>query len=233
MDIISIIIPCYNGEAFVKEAIDSVKAQTSDKWECVIVDDGSTDESGSIIDNETDGDKRFIVRHIENGGVANARNVGILVASGKYILPLDADDKLRPQAIERFFEFWYAHPDASLLVPARQNFDEDGPIKIQKRKWKGFVNLTIQCTPQNTSCYRKSDWQRVGGYRDGTMYEDWEFWLRLLHGNAHVVNIDEVLVDYRVRKDSRVHEADKRRALEVLKIKKMNPQIYKRLWKAR
>ena len=214
----------------MKEAIDSVKAQTSSQWECIIVDDGSTDKSGEIIDNETDGDNRFIVRHIENGGVANARNVGIMLANGEYILPLDADDKLRPRAIEIFFQFWEMYPDASLLVPARQNFNENGPIKIQKRKWKGYVNLTLQCTPQNTSCYKRSDWQRVGGYRSGTMYEDWEFWIRMLFKNDNVVNIDEVLVDYRVRKDSRVHEADKKRALEVLKIKKMNPHIYKRLW---
>ena len=230
MDVISIIIPCYNGESFVKEAIDSVKAQTSGRWECVIIDDGSTDSSGDIIDREIDGDERFVVRHIENGGVANARNVGISLAKGKYILPLDSDDKLRPRAIQRFFEYWDEYSNASLLVPARQNFDENGPLKIQKRKWFGYMNLTKRCTPQNTSCYRKSDWERVGGYRDGTMYEDWEFWIRMLRKNDNVININEVLVDYRVHQDSRFHTAKKKHREEVMKIRKMNPQIFKNIW---
>ena len=233
MDIISIIIPCYNGEAFVREAIDSVKAQTSSQWECIVVDDGSTDNSLNVIEDAVGIDNRFRICHIENCGVAKARNYGISIAEGDYILPLDADDMLRPQAIERFIQFWRAHPDASLLVPARQCFNENGPIKVQKRQWRGYINLTKRCSPQNTSCYKKSDWKRVGGYRDGTMYEDWEFWIRMLRKNDNVVNIDEVLVDYRVRPNSRFREAKKNHAMEVIKIRKMNPQIFISVWKRR
>lgn len=223
---ISIIIPCYNSARYVAETIASVKAQTSDRWDCVIVDDGSTDRSGIIIEKDTMEDERFFFVRTKNNGVAAARNLAISLCDGDYVLPLDADDRLVPKAIEKFLSTWEKHPDADLVVPQIRRFGIGRSTAVQTREWKGYENLKICCTPTNSSCFRRNDWERVGGYSDGTMYEDWEFWLRLLYGHDRVVNIPEVLVEYRVHPDSRWHKAVKNDELEVSIIKKMNPKIY-------
>lgn len=225
---IAVIIPCYNSERYIAETINSVRAQTYDNWECVVVDDGSTDNSAKIVDELVKDDDRFVVIHTENRGVALARNFGISITDAPYILPLDADDRLMPIALERFAEFWSKNPTASLIVPRIKRFGEGLADVIQDRQWYGYLYLTAACTPTNSSSFRRSDWKRVGGYRENTMYEDWEFWLRLLWHNDRVINIPEVLVEYRVHPDSRWHEAVKNHDEEVEKIKKMNPNIFKK-----
>ena len=222
----SIIVASYNGEKYIGETINSIKNQTSDDWECIIVDDGSQDNSPEIIRELTKGDSRFTCFYTENHGVAQARNLAIQNAKGKYILPCDCDDRLAKNAIETFADYWKENPDASLLVPMVQKFNGRGKLEIQDRKWLGYENMKWMCSPTNSSCFKKSDWKRVGGYRDGVMYEDWEFWLRLLYKNDNVVNIPEPLAEYRVRKDSRWHQAIKVHEKEVEKIKQMNPEIY-------
>ena len=224
---IHIVIPCYNAEKYIADTIASVKGQTSDGWDCVIVDDGSRDGSGAIIDAQTEGDKRFRVFHTKNQGVAAARNFGISNFRGGYILPLDADDILVPGAVERFLLGWKEHPEASLLVPMISRFGECEPAVLE-RKWRGYENLKTQCTPTNSSCYPWSDWKRVGGYNGWSSYEDWEVWLRLLHNNDNVVNLPEVLVMYRVHSDSRWHKAVKHHRREVEFIRNMNPEIFKK-----
>lgn len=226
MDIVSIIIPCYNGARFIERAIKSVQRQTSDRWECVIVDDGSTDESLSIVQSIIGTNDKFRVFHTDNHGVAHARNYAIERASGKYILPLDADDKLSDIAVETFLDTWSEHPDASLLVPMIKKHYINGETKIQQRLWRGYEFLKVRCTPNNSSCYKKSDWDRVGGYRDGVMYEDWEFWIRLLYKNDNVINIPKVLVDYIMRPGSRWCHAVKRHESEIKIIRNMNKEIY-------
>ena len=224
---IHIIIPCYNMAKYVGETIDSVKAQDRrNAWDCIIVDDGSFDNSGNIIGMMTEGDSRFRVIHTKNHGVAAARNRAIEEAGGGYILPLDADDRLMPGAISKFAAAWKERPDASLLVPQIVRFDARGVRSVQERKWEGYEDLKERCTPTNSSCFRWIDWKRVGGYRSWTMYEDWEFWLRLLHYNDRVVNIPHPLVEYRIHKDSRWHKAVQNHVIEVELIKSMNPEIF-------
>lgn len=223
---IHIVIPCYNAVRYIAEAISSVKNQTSDGWDCVIVDDGSTDGSGKMIDKDTDGDDRFRVIHTENRGVAAARNLAISQSNGGYVLPFDADDYLMPQAVESFAKAWREHPDASLIIPQIRRCERGRIGSVQERKWCGYEDLKTRCTPTNSSCFKWDDWKKTGGYRDGTMYEDWEFWLRLLYKNDSVINIPEVLVLYRVHPDSRWHKAVKRHNWEVENIMKMNPKIF-------
>ena len=222
---ISIVIPCHNMAEYIRETIASVKAQTSANWECIIVDDGSWDKSPKLIDEATKGDPRFKVFHTENKGVALARNFGILNATGRYILPLDADDMLVPEAIEAFTEGWRNNPGASLLIPMIERFGPD-VYQIQDRKWGGYKELLHKCTPTNSSCFRRYDWGRVGGYRAETMYEDWEFWIRLLYKNDTVVNIPKVLIKYRVHEDSRWHKAVRRHKQELDILTRLNPLVF-------
>lgn len=226
MGTIHIIIPCYNMARYVGETIDSVKAQTSGGWDCIIVDDGSYDNSADVIRRHTEGDDRFTVISTKNHGVAAARNRAIEYAGGGYILPLDADDRLMPHAIGRFLAEWKRHRDVTLLVPQIRRFGEGIVPHVQERTWYGYEDLKQRCTPTNSSCYRYVDWKRAGGYAHGTQYEDWEFYLRLLWRNDRVVNIPEVLVEYRIHPDSRWHRAVKNHYIEVEIIKSMNTHIF-------
>lgn len=88
----SIIVPVYNAEKCVRRCLDSVRAQTEDDFECLIVDDGSTDSSGKICDDVCAADERFRVFHVPNGGVGRARNIGLDEASGDWIAFCDSDD---------------------------------------------------------------------------------------------------------------------------------------------
>lgn len=101
---ISIIIPVYNAEKFLCQCLDSVLAQTYSNWECILVDDGATDKSGTICDNYAAEDKRFKVFHTTNGGVSSARNMGLDNACGKYICFIDSDDYISPTYLSNFGE---------------------------------------------------------------------------------------------------------------------------------
>ncbi len=91
---ISLIIPVYNVEKYLRRCLDSVVNQTYKDFECILIDDGSTDMSGQICDEYADKDNRFIVIHQENGGVSSARNAGLDIAKGRYIAFCDSDDEL-------------------------------------------------------------------------------------------------------------------------------------------
>ncbi len=97
---ISIIIPMYNVEKYLRRCLDSVKNQTFSDWVAICVDDGSLDNCGKIAEEYAKTDKRFIVIHKKNGGLSDARNAGMPYANGKYIMFLDSDDFIHPQTME-------------------------------------------------------------------------------------------------------------------------------------
>ena len=99
---ISVVIPVYNAERFVRYPLDSVLAQTHSDWECICVDDGSTDGSGAILDEYAAKDARFRVVHQANGGEGAARNAGMDLATGEIVAFLDADDRMHPEALRVF-----------------------------------------------------------------------------------------------------------------------------------
>ncbi len=97
---ISIIIPMYNVEKYLRRCLDSVLNQTFTEWQAICVDDGSPDNSGQIAEEYAARDNRFIVVHKENGGLSDARNAGMPYATGEYIMYLDSDDFIHPQTME-------------------------------------------------------------------------------------------------------------------------------------
>lgn len=97
---ISVIMPIYNTEQYIDDAVNSIVSQTCPDWELIAIDDGSTDDSGRIIDEWASRDSRIRVFHTENAGVAAARNLGLEKMSGEYIQFIDSDDRLAPTALE-------------------------------------------------------------------------------------------------------------------------------------
>ena len=148
---ISIIIPMYGVEKYLRRCLDSVQSQTFQDWQAILVDDGSPDKSGKIADEYAAHDKRFVVIHKENGGLSDARNAGMPYASGDYIMYLDSDDFIHPQTME--IAYYLAQRDNSdivsftydrfyrpqLMVYHKLGFNTDNvrPIGIKK---KYFLN---------------------------------------------------------------------------------------------
>ena len=97
---ISIIIPMWGVEKYLRRCLDSVQNQTFKDWQAICVDDGSPDKSGEIAESYAKKDKRFVVVHKENGGLSDARNFGMDYADAEYIMYLDSDDFIHPQTME-------------------------------------------------------------------------------------------------------------------------------------
>ncbi|MDY3820319.1 MAG: glycosyltransferase family 2 protein, partial [Bacteroidaceae bacterium] len=97
---VSIIIPCYNQAEFLLQALQGLQEQTLQDFECIIVDDGSTDQSAQIAEDFIKGDHRFRLIKKANGGTATARNAGLRAATGEYVQFLDADDELDSRKLE-------------------------------------------------------------------------------------------------------------------------------------
>lgn len=110
---ISIIIPLYNKEHYILDTINSVFCQTNKDWECVIVDDGSTDRGPELVKNIHDSRIKYLKK--KNGGVSSARNFGVSKAMGEWILYLDADDTLKSNCIKDFYIAIDNYPDSDLI----------------------------------------------------------------------------------------------------------------------
>ena len=122
----SIIIPVYNVAPYLRECLDSVLAQTFTDWEAICVDDGSTDESGAILDEYAAKDKRFRVFHQPNAGVSVARNVALKVVDGNWVLFLDSDDLLRGCALDDIFSNAEENSSMDFIVYDDVKFEEHG-----------------------------------------------------------------------------------------------------------
>ena len=139
--VISIVIPIYNVETYLPRCLDSISAQSYEDWECILVDDGSKDDSGRICDEYQEKDNRFKVIHKQNGGVSSARNVGIEVATGNWLFFSDADDTLDSKCLDLFAS---SIDESTAFVMAGYNkCREDGEIK-ETYPLSGFNTITVE-----------------------------------------------------------------------------------------
>jgi len=203
MPIISIIIPCYNQDQYLDECLQSVSDQTYTDWECIIVDDGSSDNSEETVKQWTDKDPRFQYCKTENKGVSAARNFGIEKAAGEWILPLDGDDKIGPKYLELASKEFHSNPD--IIYSVGQYFgDKNTVFASEPFNYQSFLmENQIFCS----AFFKKSDWEKVGGY-DTKMkggYEDWEFWIHLSADKnpLKVTHLNQVCFFYRIKPTSR------------------------------
>lgn len=201
---ICVVIPCYNQDKYVKETIDSLKKQIYEDFHCIIVNDGSTDNSEEVILENIKDDKRFEYYKNENHGLSYTRNFGISKTNSKYILCLDSDDKISTSYIECAVRYLNKHSDVSLFYGNAVMFYDDGKMnfwELPAFSYSSIFNMnTIYC-----SCvYRRKDYERVGGYDESMKggYEDWEFLVRLLYNNNNVYRTDDIVFYYRRHDDS-------------------------------
>ena len=115
LPLVSVIVPAYNSEAWIGECLDSVLAQTYPNWECVVVDDGSTDGTLAIAESYAQRDSRIRCLRQENQGPSVARNTAVAHSHGEYILPLDADDMIASQFVENAVQYHESHPETTIV----------------------------------------------------------------------------------------------------------------------
>ncbi len=196
---VSVIVPCYNHGCYLADSLGSLLAQTYPYFECIIVNDGSSDNTIEAAEEFTRKDSRFKLLNIENGGLSNARNTGIKAATGDLILPLDADDKIDPTYIEKAVRVLADNPDIDIVYCDAQLFGK------KNNKWILPEYSLELILGQNcifcSAIYRRSSYMRTNGYnvnmRGG--YEDWDFWLSMIEKGSKVHKINECLFHYRIR----------------------------------
>ena len=158
---VSIIVPVYNSEKTIKRCVQSVLNQTYTQYELILVDDGSTDLSGKLCEELAEKKNNIIVIHQKNGGVSVARNTGIDVASGEYILFLDSDDYLKSDMLETYV-MEAKKKESDVIIGALELSDQSGKILARK-------------TPVQKGCFGKEIWDQicrnseVYGYAGGKM----------------------------------------------------------------
>lgn len=208
MDLVSVIIPCYNHAVFLEQTMLSVITSDYLSLEIIIVDDGSQDDSVKVAQQLSE--KYTIVKAIQqkNQGPATARNNGIRMANGNFILPLDADDLISKDYISRAIH--ELQDETVKLVYCNAEFFGE---KIGEWKLKSF-SLNSLAKDNMIFCsavYRKKDWEAAGGYDERMTWgwEDWEFWISLLKNGGKVVKLPITGFYYRVRKNSRRKSTNK------------------------
>jgi glycosyltransferase involved in cell wall biosynthesis len=200
--LVSIIVPCYNQAKYLPEALDSVLQQTYHDWECIIVNDGSPDNTEEVANQYCNKDKRFKYIYKENGGLSSARNAGIQSSSGEFILPLDADDLIGEYYLERAIERFRDYPITKLVYCKAKMFGETNTEWILPEYH--FNSLLFENMIFASALFKKSDYDKTNGYneqlKDG--YEDWDFWISLLDKHDIIYKIPEIHFFYRIRKNS-------------------------------
>lgn len=191
---ISVVIPCYNSGATLPQTLDSLRAQTLPPHEVIVVDDGSSDPATvALLDSLT------AVRLVRqpNRGLPAARNAGFAAATGEFVLPLDADDWLEPDALEKLVAALRRETTAAF---AFSHLRLEGESRgVLAKHYNFFEQLFLNQLPY-ALLIRRSEWAAAGGY-DETMrrgYEDWEFNVRLGARGGFGVVVPEPLFHYRV-----------------------------------
>jgi glycosyltransferase involved in cell wall biosynthesis len=200
---VSIVIPCYNHGAMLREALASVEqARNANVVEVIIVDDGSSEAETTKILKEVAEAGHCVVSQ-PNRGLGAARNAGIRLAKGEFILPLDSDNRLRDVYLNEGVSLLKNNPSIGVIYTDAEYFGERTGL------WHvpNFDLLSLIRTNFIDACalYRKKLWEEVGGYDEQMPWmglEDWDFWLRVASHGGSFVHLPKIGFDYRVRRDS-------------------------------
>ncbi len=205
----SIIVPVYNVERYLRECIDSILNQKEKDYELILIDDGSTDNCNKICDEYAIADSRIVVIHKKNGGVSDARNRGLEIARGDYILFVDPDDYVEPQYLNTidskiadydmlFFSHYKKYRNKTVKCFGEDNVltrAETQNVLLSDSKYCGYLWNKVfknEIIKNNKLCFEN----------DVSMCEDLLFVFQYIKNIQSVKTIDEPLINYRQRKSS-------------------------------
>lgn len=228
---ISVIIPSYNQAEFLEDAIESAYNQTKPAHEIIIVDDGSTDNSLEIA-------VRYMFQKFPgiespvkviaqtNKGLPSARNTAIMAATGDYILPLDADDMMKENAIQEFTNNILRFPNSDILAPSFECFglkNENiilGPFGLEDLKTANRLGYF--------SVIKKNALLECGGYNPKMRwgFEDWDLWFEMFKRGKNFLVIQDILMRYRIKENSMLTESNKHSDELIGQIRRNHPQLF-------
>lgn len=229
--LVSVIIPVYNVEQYIRKSIESVINQSYKNLEIIIVDDGSTDESGLIADSYAEIDKRVMVIHKVNGGQGSARNKALDICRGEYITFLDSDDCMDKYCVERLLDIMFkTKSEIAVSNYCFMNKEGDflaayGERKNRKRMYEFdgieatriMMYQTLFDVQPWGKMYKKELWNEVR-FDESRCSEDLATTYKVVLKANKVVYIGEPLINYLVRDDSSVHKAFVPEKMEMINI---------------
>jgi peptidoglycan/xylan/chitin deacetylase (PgdA/CDA1 family)/SAM-dependent methyltransferase len=204
---VTVITPAFNAANTLEKTVQSLRDQTFAGWTAILVNDGSTDGTGALIDAWAARDHRVVGVHQEQGGESSARNAGLARASGDWVLFLDADDWLLPSCLERLTRFLADEPDLDVVHCGWVRVTEDGrrgPPTFAPTDQELFPVLTrYNCFAVHACLVRRKLVEGVGGF-DETLStcSDWDLWQRIARTGPRYRRVREVLACYRLRPGS-------------------------------
>ena len=193
--LVSVVVPTYNYGRFIGETLESLRAQTYREWECIVVDDGSTDDTEDVVESFIVRDPRVRYTRQRNQRQAVAKNTGLADARGRYVQFLDADDLIEPSKLERQVEFLEANPSADIVYGGVRFFHTERPEERlhamfgEDEPWMPEASgagreIVLQLVRQNmlvinSALVRKGVIDDVGPF-DPLLppVEDWDYWIR-------------------------------------------------------
>jgi glycosyltransferase involved in cell wall biosynthesis len=202
LPLVTVIVPAYNYAQFISDTLASVQAQSYQHWECIVVDDGSTDDTAKVVKGFSERDPRIKYVRQDNRGLAAARNSGVACSAGEYLQFLDADDLLEEKKLERQVEFLDQHPQIDIVFSDARYFRTDNAEErlfsqdaanlpwVAHLSAKGreallaLVRNNIMVV--NAPLLRRSVLNDVGLF-DGSVkgIEDWHYWVRCAIAGKH------------------------------------------------
>ena len=204
---VSVIVPAYNQAEYLPAALDSVLAQTHHEWECIIINDGSTDETEKIAKSYAKKDTRFKYFKRDNGGLSSARNAGLKLAGGNWIQFLDSDDYIEPGKFEHSFGLFNEYPDTQIIVSNFKMFIDDPAnatvafCELNQERlnygsilfgWGPEFVIPIHC-----GLFKRNLFDKVSFDENLKSLEDWIMWLDLFKAEPNASYINKPMAYYR------------------------------------
>ena len=210
---ITVIVPNYNKEQYIGECIKSVKDQTMADFNCIVVDDGSTDSSINVIQKHIQLDDRFQLFCNTNHGIAFSRNFAIKHADTELILPLDSDDYLEQSYLERIVKHFESSPDTTVFYGrwffVGCNADQMNS-HLGNLQYVDYRTLLRGNSIHCSCAFKRKDAIQCGLYDESLSgFEDWEFLIRLLYKDKKVIYDPRISLYYRQCQDARSTKSNK------------------------
>lgn len=221
--LLSVIIPCHNYGRFIEDALRSLRSQTWQNFEIIIIDDGSTENETLQVLRRLRDDGVSVLRQ-EDVGPAQARNVGVSQANGKHICCLDADDTVEPTYFEKCVSLLESNPGVSFAYSLVRLFEDQQEIwQTQPFNLRLLLEYNHVCVG---AVFSKQSWEKSGGF-DPAMrgYEDWDFWIRMGKAGFRGQLIPEPLYNHRRHRGSFGQRAEQKRAALMSRIRENHSDL--------
>lgn len=205
-DLVSIITPLYNSEKFIEETYESIKKQTYEKWEWIVIDDCSNDESFNILKKLQKNDDRIrILKNKVNLKAAKSRNKGLDISKGEYITFIDSDDLWDNDFLEKQIKILNAK-EINIIFSSYRRYSEDLSVSIDNYIVPSKITYNELLKENYMSCltvlFRKKQFEKIRFNEKLKMHEDFVLWLEILEKEKIIFGNQEILATYRIRNNS-------------------------------